>query len=210
MPVSWPSFQRIVTPHAADQSAPTAASGSGAPGRGQIGAPCSRKPRHSAHGQFDAQFLESPKVALVPSAHAASARGAIELDRVRRCVFGQLHRHAPRVLARSAPTAVEWGRWPDPRSLRRRGRGCLAALPAGSATATRSSRRSSCASFPDAIAFVVRVGFFAERADHHPDLDIRWRNVRVALTTHDAGGLTAAGHRARARASTASTRRRSG
>jgi len=47
-----------------------------------------------------------------------------------------------------------------------------------------------CPSFPDAIAFVVRVGFLAEKANHHPDLDIRWRRVRVALTTHDAGGLT--------------------
>jgi 4a-hydroxytetrahydrobiopterin dehydratase len=46
------------------------------------------------------------------------------------------------------------------------------------------------ASFADAIAFVVRIGFLAEAADHHPDLDIRWRNVVVALTTHDAGGLT--------------------
>jgi 4a-hydroxytetrahydrobiopterin dehydratase len=46
------------------------------------------------------------------------------------------------------------------------------------------------ATFPDAIAFVVRVGFLAEQADHHPDLDIRWRTVRVFLTTHDAGGLT--------------------
>lgn len=47
-----------------------------------------------------------------------------------------------------------------------------------------------CPSFADAIAFVVRIGFFAEKADHHPDLDIRWRNVKVALTTHDSGGLT--------------------
>ena len=47
------------------------------------------------------------------------------------------------------------------------------------------------ASFADAISFVVRVGFLAEAANHHPDLDIRWRNVVVALTTHDAGGLTA-------------------
>ena len=46
-------------------------------------------------------------------------------------------------------------------------------------------------SFADAIAFVVRIGFLAEAADHHPDLDIRWRRVRVALTTHDSGGLTA-------------------
>jgi 4a-hydroxytetrahydrobiopterin dehydratase len=44
--------------------------------------------------------------------------------------------------------------------------------------------------FPDAVAFVVRVGFLAEAANHHPDLDIRWRKVSVALTTHDAGGLT--------------------
>ena len=46
-------------------------------------------------------------------------------------------------------------------------------------------------SFPDAIAFVVRIGFLAEAADHHPDIDIRWRTVHLALTTHDAGGLSA-------------------
>ena len=44
--------------------------------------------------------------------------------------------------------------------------------------------------FPDAIAFVTRVADRAEAADHHPDLDIRYRKVRVALSTHDAGGLT--------------------
>ena len=44
--------------------------------------------------------------------------------------------------------------------------------------------------FPDAIAFVTRIAERAEAADHHPDLDIRYRKVRVALSTHDAGGLT--------------------
>jgi 4a-hydroxytetrahydrobiopterin dehydratase len=44
--------------------------------------------------------------------------------------------------------------------------------------------------FPGAIAFVGRVAELAEAADHHPDLDIRYRTVRVALTTHDSGGLT--------------------
>jgi 4a-hydroxytetrahydrobiopterin dehydratase len=44
--------------------------------------------------------------------------------------------------------------------------------------------------FPAAIAFVVAVGERAEAANHHPDLDIRWRRVRCALTTHDEGGLT--------------------
>ena len=47
-----------------------------------------------------------------------------------------------------------------------------------------------CGSFASAIAFVVQVGFLAERADHHPDIDVRWRNVRIALTTHSAKGLT--------------------
>ena len=45
-------------------------------------------------------------------------------------------------------------------------------------------------SFPDAIAFVTRIGFLAEKANHHPDLDIRWRKVRVALSTHSEGGIT--------------------
>jgi 4a-hydroxytetrahydrobiopterin dehydratase len=45
-------------------------------------------------------------------------------------------------------------------------------------------------SFPAAIAFVTQIGFLAEAAGHHPDIDIRWRRVALALTTHDAGGLT--------------------
>jgi len=44
--------------------------------------------------------------------------------------------------------------------------------------------------FREAIAFVVRVGMAAEVANHHPDLDIRYNRVRVALSTHSEGGLT--------------------
>lgn len=44
--------------------------------------------------------------------------------------------------------------------------------------------------FPTAMTFVNRVAEVAEKAWHHPDLDIRWNKVRVTLTTHDAGGLT--------------------
>jgi len=40
------------------------------------------------------------------------------------------------------------------------------------------------------IAFVQRVAEQAEKDDHHPDIDIRWRKVTLRLTTHDAGGLT--------------------
>ncbi|MGQ0744161.1 MAG: 4a-hydroxytetrahydrobiopterin dehydratase [Acidimicrobiales bacterium] len=44
--------------------------------------------------------------------------------------------------------------------------------------------------FAAAIALVVRIGFAAEAADHHPDLDVRWRTVRVRLLTHSRGGIT--------------------
>ena len=45
--------------------------------------------------------------------------------------------------------------------------------------------------FGDAIAFVVRVAFRAEKANHHPDVDVRYNRVRVALSTHSDGGITA-------------------
>jgi 4a-hydroxytetrahydrobiopterin dehydratase len=47
-----------------------------------------------------------------------------------------------------------------------------------------------CPSFAAALDFVMAVGRLAEEADHHPDIDIRWRTVTLALITHDAGGLT--------------------
>ena len=47
------------------------------------------------------------------------------------------------------------------------------------------------ADFREALAFVNRVGALAEAAGHHPDIDIRYNTVTLALTTHDAGGLSA-------------------
>ena len=67
----------------------------------------------------------------------------------------------------------------------------LSALPGWAREGDEIVKTFDCGSFPDAVAFVVRIGFFAERADHHHDLDVRWKRVRVALSTHDAGGLTA-------------------
>ncbi len=45
-------------------------------------------------------------------------------------------------------------------------------------------------SFPAAIAFVDRLAEAAEVANHHPDIDIRYRRVTVRWTTHSAGGIT--------------------
>jgi 4a-hydroxytetrahydrobiopterin dehydratase len=45
-------------------------------------------------------------------------------------------------------------------------------------------------SFGKALEFVASVGALADEADHHPDIDIRYRLVRLALRTHDAGGIS--------------------
>ena len=44
--------------------------------------------------------------------------------------------------------------------------------------------------YPEAIAFLVRVAFLAEGMSHHPDITNAWTRVKLSLTTHDAGGLT--------------------
>ena len=44
--------------------------------------------------------------------------------------------------------------------------------------------------FQAAIAFVVRIAFFAEAADHHPDIAIAYNKVGIALSTHSEGGIT--------------------
>jgi 4a-hydroxytetrahydrobiopterin dehydratase len=46
------------------------------------------------------------------------------------------------------------------------------------------------ASFPDAIAFVTRLAFDAEAADHHPDILINYKRVTLTYSTHSEGGLT--------------------
>lgn len=47
-----------------------------------------------------------------------------------------------------------------------------------------------CRDFDGAMEFVNSVAVLAEHADHHPDIDIRWNTVRLALSTQSAGGLT--------------------
>ncbi len=53
-------------------------------------------------------------------------------------------------------------------------------------------RTFECASFPRAIEVVGQVAVIAEEMDHHPDIDIRWRTLVFAVSTHSAGGVTAA------------------
>ena len=46
------------------------------------------------------------------------------------------------------------------------------------------------ADFSEAFGFMARVALLAEKADHHPEWSNVWNRVDIALTTHDAGGLS--------------------
>lgn len=45
--------------------------------------------------------------------------------------------------------------------------------------------------FSEAFSFMTRVALAAEKMDHHPDWSNVYNKVRITLTTHSAGGLTA-------------------
>ena len=66
----------------------------------------------------------------------------------------------------------------------------LAALPQWKRNGEIISRTFEFKDFPAAMKFVSHVAALAEQAQHHPDVDIRWNKVTLALTSHDAGGLT--------------------
>ena len=51
-------------------------------------------------------------------------------------------------------------------------------------------RRFKFADFKDAFGFATRVALLAEEEGHHPDFELGWGRVALALTTHSAGGLT--------------------
>ncbi|MEU9845294.1 4a-hydroxytetrahydrobiopterin dehydratase [Actinomadura sp. NPDC048032] len=66
----------------------------------------------------------------------------------------------------------------------------LRGLPAWSRDGDQIRRQVTAPSFAAGIEVVADVARAAEDADHHPDIDIRWRTLTFALTTHSAGGLT--------------------
>ena len=67
----------------------------------------------------------------------------------------------------------------------------LAALPGWEAEGEGLVRWFEWESFAAAVEFVRKVAEVAEWMDHHPDIDLRYRRVRLFLTTHSAGGVTA-------------------
>jgi 4a-hydroxytetrahydrobiopterin dehydratase len=69
-------------------------------------------------------------------------------------------------------------------------RAALDALDGWEVVGGAISKQYRLGGFPAAVAFVVRLSYLAEAADHHPDLDIRYDKVRVTLSTHSEGGVT--------------------
>jgi 4a-hydroxytetrahydrobiopterin dehydratase len=65
-----------------------------------------------------------------------------------------------------------------------------AAHPAWTLEGEIIARTFTFGDFAEALGFVTRVGIAAERVFHHPDIDIRWNQVTLSLTSHDVGGLT--------------------
>ena len=66
----------------------------------------------------------------------------------------------------------------------------LRALPAWARDGASIRRTVELPTFRASIALVSAVADAAEEADHHPDIDIRWRRVSFRLTTHAAKALT--------------------
>jgi 4a-hydroxytetrahydrobiopterin dehydratase len=66
----------------------------------------------------------------------------------------------------------------------------LGSVPGWKRAGTEISRTFQFKDFAGAMQFVNGVAAEAEKANHHPDIDIRWNKVKLVLSTHDAGGLT--------------------
>lgn len=66
----------------------------------------------------------------------------------------------------------------------------LQKLPGWTLAGEAITRQFTFSGFPDAVAFIVRLGFAAEAVDHHPDLVVNYKRVTVAYSTHSEGGLT--------------------
>jgi 4a-hydroxytetrahydrobiopterin dehydratase len=66
----------------------------------------------------------------------------------------------------------------------------LADIPGWELSGNEIVKTYKFADFVAAMAFVNQVAEAAEAANHHPDIDIRWNKVRLALSTHSEGGLT--------------------
>lgn len=80
---------------------------------------------------------------------------------------------------------------PDPRRLTdQQVDAALANLSAWSRSGDVITATYTMETFPQAIELVCRAATSAEAANHHPEIDVRWRSITFRLTTHEVEGLT--------------------
>jgi 4a-hydroxytetrahydrobiopterin dehydratase len=68
----------------------------------------------------------------------------------------------------------------------------LAGLPDWTRAGNSTTRTVELKDFQAAMLFTGAVAYMAEKASHHPDILIQWNKITLTLSTHSAGGLTAA------------------
>lgn len=68
----------------------------------------------------------------------------------------------------------------------------LASVPGWTQAGSNITATVKLADFRAAMLYVGAVAYLAEDANHHPDILIQWNRVTLTLSTHSAGGLTAA------------------
>lgn len=66
----------------------------------------------------------------------------------------------------------------------------VASLPNWQRVGKAIERNFEFKDFAEAMKFVNRIADAAEEANHHPDIDIRYNKVKLALISHDSGGVT--------------------
>jgi len=88
--------------------------------------------------------------------------------------------------------SIEWKRSIDamPRLTPAEIKAALRSVPRWRRRSSIISRTFEFKDFVVAMRFVNRIARLSQKAWHHPDIDIRWNRVTLALTTHDKGGLT--------------------
>jgi 4a-hydroxytetrahydrobiopterin dehydratase len=69
-------------------------------------------------------------------------------------------------------------------------RRALGTLPGWARKGDALNKTYSFARFADGIRFVDAVAVIADKANHHPDIDVRYTKVTFSLSSHDAGGIT--------------------
>lgn len=106
------------------------------------------------------------------------------------CVIGRVRVHAP---ASVGPGPRQGAQSEEGRVARLTDQQiveALAGLPGWQRHGETLQKTFTFASFPDAIAFLLRIAFEAEASDHHPDVSIHYRQLTLSYWTHTDGGLT--------------------